>query len=107
MNFDVKFGMEYRGDGSVQADWAQNDPNAKDYVKNRPGGYDIMIPAKEITWDGNIEGRTVVDTGEIAYINDTVVNTVCRTTQAHLHSMCIYAVFISKAIQHNQNLTKG
>lgn len=68
MNFDVKFGMEYRGGGSVQADWAQNDQNAKDYVKNRPGGYDIVTPAKEITWDGNAEGRTVVTIGDAVYV---------------------------------------
>lgn len=27
------------GGGDVQADWAQNDTTAADYVKNRPGGY--------------------------------------------------------------------
>lgn len=27
------------GGQTVQADWAQNDPSAADYVKNRPGGY--------------------------------------------------------------------
>ena len=27
--------------GGSQADWNQNDETAKDYVKNRPGGYDI------------------------------------------------------------------
>ncbi len=31
------------------ADWAQNDPNAKDYVKNRPGGYDVVTPEKIIS----------------------------------------------------------
>lgn len=31
------------------ADWAQNDPTAKDYVKNRPGGYDVVTPEKIIS----------------------------------------------------------
>lgn len=34
------------------ADWNQNDPNAKDYVKNRPGGYDVVTPEKIISeWE--------------------------------------------------------
>lgn len=34
------------------ADWAQNDPTAKDYVKNRPGGYDVVTPEKIISeWE--------------------------------------------------------
>lgn len=31
------------------ADWTQNDPTAKDYVKNRPGGYDVVTPEKIIS----------------------------------------------------------
>ena len=31
------------------SDWAQNDPTAKDYIKNRPGGYDIVTPEKIIS----------------------------------------------------------
>lgn len=31
------------------ADWAQNDPTAKDYIKNRPGGYDVVTPEKIIS----------------------------------------------------------
>lgn len=31
------------------ADWNQNDPTAKDYVKNRPGGYDVVTPEKIIS----------------------------------------------------------
>lgn len=36
-------------------DYAQNDPIAKDYIKNRPGGYE---EGWEITWDGDTTGRT-------------------------------------------------
>lgn len=46
-----------------QPDWNQNDPNAKDYIKNRPGGYAIA-PSLEITWDGDTTGKETVDAGE-------------------------------------------
>lgn len=74
MNFDVKFGMEYRGGGSVQADWAQNDPEAKDYVKNRPGGYEIVD--FDITWDGNLDGHEVIDASDcvkLVKVSDAVL----------------------------------
>ena len=35
-------------------DYLQNDPTAKDYIKNRPGGYEEGF---EITWDGDTTGR--------------------------------------------------
>lgn len=33
-------------------DWNQNDPKAKDYIKNKPGGYHFTTPAFNIEWDG-------------------------------------------------------
>ena len=42
------------GGEQVQTDYAQNDPTAKDYIKNRPGGYEEGF---EITWDGDTTGR--------------------------------------------------
>lgn len=42
----------------VQPDWQQNDQTAPDYVKNRPGGYDV--PEYVITWDGVIGNRLTV-----------------------------------------------
>lgn len=38
----------------MQTDWNQNDTAAKDYIKNRPGGYEERV---EITWDGDTTGR--------------------------------------------------
>ena len=46
-----------------QPDWNQNDPNAKNYIKNRPGGY-AVAPSFEITWDGDTTGKEIVDAGE-------------------------------------------
>lgn len=51
------------GGGQVQPDWNQNDETAKDYVKNRPGAYDVIYPT--IEWDGNTDGKTVVSLGDI------------------------------------------
>lgn len=45
-----------------QPDWNQNDPNAKDYIKNRPGGY-AVAPSFEITWDGDTTGKETMNVG--------------------------------------------
>ena len=47
------------GAQSVTPDWNQNDPNAKDYIKNRPGGY-AVAPSLEITWDGDATGKETI-----------------------------------------------
>lgn len=44
-----------------QPDWTQNDQTARDYVKNRPGGYTVNYPALNIEWDGVIGDRVSVD----------------------------------------------
>lgn len=49
-------------------DWHQNDQTARDYVKNRPGGYTVNYPALNIEWDGVIGDRVVVDAGEIKLV---------------------------------------
>ena len=41
-------------------DYAENDPTSKSYIKNRPGGY-IQETLLDIEWDGNTEGKYVVD----------------------------------------------
>ena len=50
------------GAQSVKPDWNQNDPNAKDYIKNRPGGY-VIPPSVEIAWDGDTTGNETIDLG--------------------------------------------
>lgn len=51
--------------GGVQSDYAQNDPTAKDYIKNRPGGYE---KGWEITWDGDTTGKTCVSADGLPYV---------------------------------------
>lgn len=47
------------GAQSTRPDWNQNDPNAKDYIKNRPGGY-VIPPSVEIAWDGDTTGKETI-----------------------------------------------
>ena len=54
--------------GGSQADWNQNDETAADYVKNRPGGYTKTTPGYEITWDGVVGDKVVVDSGEMQLV---------------------------------------
>lgn len=48
------------GAQTTRPDWNQNDPNAKDYIKNRPGGY-VIPPSVEIAWDGDTTGKETAD----------------------------------------------
>lgn len=52
------------GGGGVQANWAQNDSTAADYVKNRPGGFSTglsgEVPSQTYTFDGDLTGKEVV-----------------------------------------------
>lgn len=54
--------------GGSQADWYQNDSTAADYVKNRPGGYTKTTPGYEITWDGSVGDKIVVDGGDMQLV---------------------------------------
>ena len=49
--------LKSSGGKQVQTDWNQNDTTAKDYIKNRPGGYETGF---EITWDGDTTGRVKI-----------------------------------------------
>ena len=65
--FEIGDGLELNGKqlnvvgvGGQQSDYNQNDPDAVDYIKNRPGAYDKFFEPVNITWDGNTEGKTSV-----------------------------------------------
>lgn len=52
------------GAQSVKPDWNQNDPNAKDYIKNRPGGYTIRQDGTSIFGSGTaLESGTSIAKG--------------------------------------------
>lgn len=57
-----------------QANWAQNDSTAADFIKNRPGAF--QVPAKDavtITWDGVIGDKENVDISALVGENVTLV----------------------------------
>lgn len=56
------------GGEQVQTDWYQNDATAKDYIKNRIGGYTKATPGYEITWDGVVGDKVVVDAGKMQLV---------------------------------------
>ena len=56
------------GQAGDEHDWYQNDATAKDYIKNRPGGYTKTTPGYEITWDGSVGDKVVVDGGEMQFV---------------------------------------
>lgn len=66
--------LNVTGGGGSQADWNQNDESAVDYVKNRPGGYTKTTPGYEITWDGAVGDKIVVDAGgmQLVKVSDRV-----------------------------------
>ena len=53
------------GGEQVQSDWNQNDATAKDYIKNRPGGYEENL---EITWDGDTTGRVSATAENVPFV---------------------------------------
>ncbi len=60
IKISAKFGtrIEAGGGQTVQADWAQNDSTAADYVQNRPGGYyGDPVTVDEELYRGEITGR--------------------------------------------------
>lgn len=61
------------GGGGVQANWAQNDSAASDYVQNRPGAYYETIPAKTYTFDGNLTGKTYDANSNVVFVSSDVI----------------------------------
>lgn len=57
--------LKSSGGKQVQTDWNQNDTTAKDYIKNRPGGYEEGF---EITWDGDTTGRAKITAEGVPYV---------------------------------------
>ena len=66
--------LKSSGGEQVQTDWNQNDATAKDYIKNRPGGYTITTHGYEITWDGVVGDKVVIDSGgmQIVKVSDRI-----------------------------------
>lgn len=57
------------GGSGVQPDWNQNDSTAADFVKNRPGAFEVpQKDAVTITWDGVAGDKETVDMGGFSLV---------------------------------------
>ena len=66
------------GGEQVQTDYTQNDATAKDYIKNRPGGYETGF---EITWDGDTTGRVSITVEGVPYVWYKMSNKILTADQ--------------------------
>lgn len=63
------------GGSSVQSDWNQNDSNAADYVKNRPGGYETETVLVDGTYEFTLpEAQTLAAVTVPVYIAEVDIN---------------------------------
>lgn len=74
-----------QGGGSVQADWAQNDATAADYVRNRPGGYygDPVETEVEV-YNGILKGEELEDPPFTIVVGNTYRVTIDGVTQEYI-----------------------
>lgn len=71
--------LNVTGGGGSQADWNQNDETAVDYVKNRPGGYDVK-ELVTITDETAISGQLLTNYSAVTnffsnHVGETVIVT--------------------------------
>ena len=71
--------LNVTGGGGSQADWNQNDESAADYVKNRPGGYDVK-ELVTVTDETATSGQLLTNYSEVniffeGHVGETVVVT--------------------------------
>ena len=101
------------GAQNVKPDWNQNDPNAKDYIKNRPGAY-VIPPSVEITWDGDTTGKETIvvpDIGTLVKIADEAPSIEKFTVGTHYRAIIItettYSDGSNETVQKQIDLSYG
>lgn len=62
--------IEQSGSNVSTPDWEQNDAAASDYIKNKPFYDSRVYDEKEFTFDGNIEGREIIDYYQSEYTDE-------------------------------------
>lgn len=67
--------------GGTQSDYTQNDEAQPDYIKHRPGGYDVVTPGVTIQWDGVIGDRTVLVIVNDGIFRDVKISDVVLTKE--------------------------
>lgn len=56
-----------------QANWAQNDSTAADFIKNRPGAYVQTIAGQTLTFDGDTTGKYVSTEYSAVKVSDEII----------------------------------
>lgn len=87
--------------GGTQSDYTQNDEAQPDYIKHRPGGYDVVTPGVTIQWDGAIGDRTV-----LTIVNDDIFRDVKISDVVLVKEMLIGATADGAEVQEG-HLTDG
>lgn len=102
LKIPAKFGtrIEMSGGQAVQADWAQNDSTATNYVKNRPGGYygDSVTVDEEI-YSGEIERtQSEMEVDWLLVAGQTYKVTIGEVTKTYTAFSDTYSGFIGVTI---------
>lgn len=102
LKIPAKFGtrIEMGGGQAVQADWAQNDSTATNYVKNRPGGYygDSVTVDEEI-YSGEIERtQSEMEVDWLLVAGQTYKVTIGEVTKTYTAFSDTYSGFIGVTI---------
>lgn len=58
---------------AARPDWNQNDPNAPNYIKNRPGGYDIP-ESSSVLLDETISKERFVSDNDVAWVAEIAID---------------------------------
>ena len=66
---------------TAKPDYSQNDEAQPDYIKHRPGGYDVVTPGVTIQWDGVIGDRTVLTIMNDDIFRDVKISDVVLTKE--------------------------
>lgn len=82
-------------------DYSQNDEAQPDYIKNRPGGYDVVTPGVTIQWDGVRGDRTV-----LTIVNDDIFRDVKISDVVLTKEMLIGALADGVEVQEG-HITEG
>lgn len=82
-------------------DYSQNDAAQPDYIKNRPGGYDVVTSGVTIQWDGVIGDRTV-----LTIVNDDIFRDVKISDVVLTKEMLIGAIADGVEVQEG-HITEG
>ena len=86
---------------TAKPDYSQNDEAQPDYIKHRPGGYDVVTPGVTIQWDGVIGDRTV-----LTIVNDDIFRDVKISDVVLTKEMLIGATADGAEVQEG-HLTDG